>query len=129
MGTSADLPRIDVKLTLQQFAATEHAVVASSGTGHLIVERGIARRCITRNIALCVPNYLGIAFVIEQTDMLLTIPGRLTQVLEGRGKIQVHPVPFELPDYAVKQHWHEHYHHNPGNCWLRHVISDLLSTK
>lgn len=124
---SADHPRIQDELTLAQFQSEEHAVVTSSGTGHLILAREIARQGISHNIALRVPNYLGIAFVIEQTDMLVTIPERLAQVLAGRGRFRTFPVPFELPDYAVKQHWHERFHHDPGNRWLRSVLSDLLS--
>ena len=125
---SANHPRIGDQLTLNQYQDEEHATVTSSGTGHLILDREVARQGITRHIALRVPNYLGIAFVVEQTDLLLTIPERLAQVLEGRGQFRVYPVPFELPDYAVKQHWHERYHHDPGNIWLRRVISELLST-
>lgn len=124
---NADHPRIRDELTLDQFESEEHAVVTTSGTGHLIVDREIARQGITRHIALRVPNYLGVAFVIEQTDMLVTIPERLAQVLIGRGRFKIFPVPFNLPDYAVKQHWHERYHHDPGNRWLRGVISDLLA--
>ena len=124
---STDHPRIRDTLTLAQYQAEEHAVVTSSGTGHLILDREILRLGIARKVALRVPNYLGIAFVIEQTDMLVTIPERLAQVLEGRGRFRVFPVPFELPDYAVKQHWHERYHQDPGNRWLRRVISELLS--
>ncbi|WP_370541011.1 LysR substrate-binding domain-containing protein [Aquitalea sp. ASV11] len=124
---SADHPRIRDGLTLAQFEAEEHAVVTSSGTGHLILAQEIARLGIRHRIALRVPNYLGIAFVIEQTDMLVTIPERLAQVLEGRGRFRAFPVPFALPDYAVKQHWHERFHHDPGNRWLRSVLSGLLS--
>ncbi|MDN0083766.1 LysR family transcriptional regulator [Crenobacter sp. SG2305] len=125
----ADHPRIRDELTLAQFQAEEHAVVTTSGTGHLILDREISRQSITRRVALRVPNFLGIAFVVEQTDMLVTIPERLAQVLEGRGRFRVFPVPFELPAYAVKQHWHERYHHDPGNRWLRQVISDLLASR
>lgn len=124
---SADHPRIRDGLTLAQFEAEEHAVVTSSGTGHLILAQEIARQGISHQIALRVPNYLGIAFVIEQTDMLVTIPERLAQVQEGRGRFRAFPVPFALPDYAVKQHWHERFHHDPGNRWLRSVLSALLS--
>jgi hypothetical protein len=28
---------------------------------------------------------------------------------------------------TVKQHWHERFHHDEGNRWLRRVISRLLS--
>lgn len=125
---STDHPRVIDSLTTSQYEAEEHAVVTSSGTGHLILDHEITRQGIQRNIALRVPNYLGIAFVIEQTDLLVTIPERLAQVLEGRGKFRTFALPFEMPDYTVKQHWHERYHHDPGNRWLRKVISDLLSS-
>ncbi|MCK9260290.1 MAG: LysR family transcriptional regulator [Azoarcus sp.] len=124
---SADHPRIGQTLTLAQFEAEDHAVVSSSGTGHLIIEREIARQGISRRIALQIPNYIGAAFVIEHTDLLVTIPRRLGEVYQGRGAFRVLPVPFPLPDYAVKQHWHERYHHDPGNRWLRSTISELLS--
>lgn len=124
---SADHPRIRHRLTLAQFEAEEHAVVSSSGTGHLIVDREIARQNINRRVALRVPNFLGVAFVVEHTDLLVTIPTRLGEVLAGRGDFHTFPVPFELPDYAVKQHWHERYHHDPGNRWLRRLISELLA--
>lgn len=124
---SAGHPRIGESITLAQFEAEDHAVVSSSGTGHLIVDREIARQGIARRIALRIPNFLGVAFVIEHTDLLVTIPRRLGEVLEGRGHFRVLPVPFTLPAYAVKQHWHERYHHDPGNRWLRSVISELLS--
>ncbi|WP_194723844.1 LysR family transcriptional regulator [Noviherbaspirillum malthae] len=125
---SADHPRVINTLTTAQYEAEEHAVVTSSGTGHLILDQEIMRHGIQRNIALRVPNYLGIAFVVEQTDLLVTIPERLAQLLEGRGRFRTFSLPFEMPEYAVKQHWHERYHHDPGNRWLRKVISDLLSS-
>jgi len=124
---SADHPRIRERLALADFEAEDHAVVSFSGTGHLIIDRELARHGITRRVALRIPNFLGVAFVIEHTDLVVTIPRRLGEVLEGRGRFRVFPVPFELPDYAVKQHWHERYHHDPGNRWLRALISELLS--
>lgn len=124
---SASHPRIGGRLSRAQFEAEEHAVVTSSGTGHLILDREIARQNINRRVALQVPNFLGVAFVVEHTDLLVTIPSRLGEVLAGRGHFRTFPVPFELPDYAVKQHWHERYHHDPGNRWLRRLISELLS--
>ncbi len=123
---SADHPRVRDGLTLRGFEAEEHAVVSSSGTGHLIVDREIARQGIEHRVALHVPSFVGLAFVIEQTDLLVTIPRRLGEILAGRGRFRVFPVPFELPEFSVKQHWHERYHNDPGGRWLRGVISDLL---
>lgn len=123
---SADHPRIRGRLDLEQFEAEEHAVVTTSGTGHLIIDHEIARQGIKRRVALRIPNFVGVAFVVESTDLVVTIPSRLGEMLAGRGRFATYPVPFPLPDYAVKQHWHERYHHDPGSRWLRGVIHDLL---
>ena len=38
------------------------------------------------------------------------------------------PVPHLLPDYDVKQHWHERFHADPGSAWLRNTIANLVGT-
>jgi len=124
---AADHPRITDALSLAQFEAEDHAVISSSGSAPAIVEREITRQRIKRRVALKIPNFLGAAFVIEHTDLLVTIPQRLGDVLQGRGAFRIFPVPFELPQYEVKQHWHERYHQDEGNRWLRGVVSELLS--
>lgn len=125
---SAKHPRVRASLTLEQFEAEEHAVVSTSGTGHLIVDREITRQNIKRRVVLRIPSFVGIAFVVERTDLLVTIPQRLGELLADPARLAVYPVPFHLPEYAVKQHWHERYNNDPGNRWLRMQIQDLLST-
>jgi len=120
-------PRLSDGLSLAQFEAEDHAVIISSGSAPSIVEHEIVRQGIKRRIALKIPSFLGAAFVVEHTDLLVTIPRRLAELLQGRGSFRIFPVPFDLPDYEVKQHWHERYHHDDGNRWLRGVVSRLLS--
>lgn len=36
-------------------------------------------------------------------------------------------VPFQLPQYPVKQHWHERYHNDTGTRWLRRSIAELMT--
>ena len=122
-------PRLRRTLSRAQYEAEEHAVVTNAGAGHRVVDREIERQGITRRVALTVPSFLGVALVAERTELLVTIPQRLADVLEGRGRYRVFPVPFELPEFNVKQHWHERYHHDPGNLWLRALISSLLSER
>ena len=126
---AADHPRIHGQLTLAQFEAEDHVVVSSSGSSPLIVDREIARLGLKRRVALHIPNFLGAALVVEHTENIITIPKRLSDVLQGRGAFQIFPVPFALPGYDVKQHWHERYHNDPGSRWLRGVISDLLGER
>jgi DNA-binding transcriptional LysR family regulator len=123
---SAEHPRIRGALSRAQFEAEDHVVVNSSGAAPLVLDREIARLGIARRVALQLPNFLGAAFVVEQTHHIITIPQRLGEMMQHRGALQLLHVPFALPDYSVKQHWHERYHHDPGSRWLRAVISGLL---
>lgn len=124
---SADHPRIHNGLSLQQFEAEDHAVFSTSGTGHQVINQEIARHGIKRRIVLNIPNFLGAAFVVEHTDLLMTIPRRLGELLRGRGEFSIFPVPFTLPEYTIKQHWHARFHLDPGNRWLRGLIAELMS--
>ncbi len=124
---SYEHPRIREHLTLAQYVAEAHAAVDTSGTGHWMLDQEILRRQIHRRIALRVPNYMAIPFVIEQTDLLVTLPERLADVLKGKGHFRSLPLPFPSPRFTVKQHWHERFHHDPGNQWLRRTIAELVS--
>jgi DNA-binding transcriptional LysR family regulator len=114
-------------LTLAQFQAADHAVITSSGAAPRVVDREIARLGLQRRVVMEIPSFLGAAFVVEHTNMVITIPQRLADLLQGRGAFRQCPVPFALPDYEVKQHWHERDHHDPGNQWLRRTVHQLLA--
>ncbi len=123
---SAKHPRIQKELRLEQYASENHAVVSSSGAAPLILDQEIARFGLTRKVSLNIPSFIGAALVVEHTDLILTIPERLADVLKGRADVRIFPVPFQLPPYDVKQHWHERFHNDPGSQWLRRVITELM---
>jgi DNA-binding transcriptional LysR family regulator len=118
-------PRIGRRLSLAAFEQESHAYVATSGTGHAIVDKLIAKANIRRRIALSVPSFLGIARIVGETELLATVPRRFGEVMMQQERIQVLALPFKLPSYAVKQHWHERFHGDPGNEWLRQTIASL----
>ncbi len=120
-------PRIRDALSLADYEAEGHGVISSSGEAPAIIDREIARLGITRRVALKIPNFLGGAFVAEHTDLVLTVPKRLGEMLAERCAFRVLPVPFALPTFDVKLHWHERLHRDEGHRWLRGVISELLS--
>ena len=120
-------PRIQGKLKLKQYLQEDHAAIVSSGAAPKIIDETLHAMGKERRIALRIPHFLGASFVVELTDLLITIPQRLAEVLQGRGAYVIYPVPFVIPTYEVKQHWHERYHHDAASRWLRGAIADLLT--
>ena len=122
-------PRITESLTLRHYKSESHVVVTTSGTGHSIVDRTLEEKKIARKIAVRVPSHLGLAIIVGRTDHICTLPRRAATALAAGGAVAAFPVPFKLPDYAVKLHWHERQGHDPGHRWLRSLLSSLFQTK
>jgi DNA-binding transcriptional LysR family regulator len=119
-------PRIRGRLGLKQFVAESHIQVATTGTGHGIVDKVLRERRIERRIALRVPNFLGIGRVVANTDLLAIVPEILVSTLADELRIRALKAPVAFPTYAVKQHWHARFHHDPRNQWLRAVVARLF---
>ncbi|WP_342117500.1 LysR family transcriptional regulator [Pseudoduganella sp. OTU4001] len=123
---SASHPRVHDAVSLEQFQSERHAVVSFTSLAPLVLEREIARQNIRHQVALRVPSYLSIPLVVETTDLIVTVPELLVELFTGRARFRAFPVPFELPEFSIKQHWHERFHHDPGNMWLRQTIFELI---
>ena len=123
---SIDHPRIRVRLTRSAFERERHAVVVATGTGHELVEQQLKRLESRRSVVLELPNFLGIGALVASTDLMITVPERVAETLVRIAAVKMLSPPFELPAFAIQQYWHERYHHDPGNRWLRSVIADLF---
>lgn len=115
------------KLTLRAFTAEGHIVVTTSGTGHAIVDKVLARHRVARRVVLRVPSFLGVARIVAQTEFLVIVPRLLGQTLATQERVQLLEPPLALPAYKVKQHWHERFHADAGSLWLRRTMVALFS--
>ena len=95
--------------------------------GHWIIDKVLAENRLKR-IALGVPNFLGVALIVANTDLVVTVPLLFGDVLVGTSDIKNDGALINFQPYAVKQHWHECYHHDPRSQWLRSVVATCFST-
>ena len=121
-----DHPRVDRRMTVSLFKREKHVAITAAGTGHDLLERELGRRRVTRNVALSLPTLPGLGNLLANTDLIATVPERVAQMLMGIANVKALTPPFPLPTFSIKQHWHERYHQDPANRWLRSVIADLF---
>jgi DNA-binding transcriptional LysR family regulator len=119
-------PRIRAKPSKQAFLAEGHILVTTSGTGHAIVDKVLAQKGYRRRIVMKVPSFLAVARIVAQTELLVIVPRRLGQALAQQERVRMFEPPVTLPSFAVKQHWHERFHADAGNAWLRRILSELV---
>jgi DNA-binding transcriptional LysR family regulator len=119
-------PRIDARMTPALYKRENHVEVTAVGTGHDLVERALQRLRIERSVHLILPTLPGLGNLIANTDLIATVPIRVADTLVRIAQVKSLAPPFQLPTFAIKQHWHERYHHDRANRWLRSVLSDLF---
>jgi DNA-binding transcriptional LysR family regulator len=112
------------QLTLADFSAAEHLLVASPGTGHGQVDEILKRGGIERRIVLTVPHFVAVGHILQSTDLLATVPERFAErMLEPFGLVAVaHPA--KLPEVAINAFWHAKMHRDPANQWLRGLVAE-----
>jgi DNA-binding transcriptional LysR family regulator len=121
-----DHPRITSSLSKRAFLREGHVLIKSSGTGHSIVERTMEKENIVRKIVLQAPSFLSVARIVAQTEFIATVPERYGSASAAQEKIKLFRSPVKLPSYSVKQHWHERFHRDSANGWLRQVMRQLF---
>jgi DNA-binding transcriptional LysR family regulator len=119
-------PRIGARLTKKRFETEAHAVISSSGTGHAIVDKTLARLRVQRKVVARLSSFLSVARIVAHTELIVIVPRVLGEVLSTQEPVRLMELPFVLPAYAVKQHWHARFHAEPGNAWLRRTVAQLF---
>lgn len=124
--TRPDHPVIKNTLSLKQYLAASHAIVSAPGTGHDVVEKVLMQKGLSRRVALHVTHFLAIPLIVANTDLVVTIPAMLAESYLPSGNIKILPPPVKLPVYAIKQYWHERFHEDAANRWLRGLVFELF---
>ena len=84
-------------------------------------------RSPSENIICRVPIFIAAAVVAKHTDAIATLPLSIATVLAKDLDLQVITPPLRLPKIDIYQYWHDRFHRDPGNQWIRSVFKSLFS--
>lgn len=124
----ADHPTIGSRLTLNQFKAAQHILVNPRGAAHhgQIIERALLRREVSARIAVEISHFNALAALITNSDLIATVPNLLAETMKQFAHIKILSPPISLPKFTVSLYWHERFHRDPGNIWLRTLYLRLF---
>lgn len=125
---SASHPRIGESLSLEQFLAEGQVMVNAQGTGHVHreVERCILEACAPGKIIARVQGFTAAPFAVRSSELVCTMPRRAAESFLDLGGLKVLPCPLKLPTLEIMQYWHERFHHDAANRWLRSLVHGLF---
>lgn len=133
---STDHPRVGDSLTLKQFSDESHILIEPAGSRYsnislqssttTFIERYLANKGMSRRIALRVPHFMVVPEIVQQTDLLATVPSYVMAYIPSVPRIKMLRLPVETPRFEIKQFWHQRNHNDVANKWLRSLIAELF---
>jgi DNA-binding transcriptional LysR family regulator len=115
------------KLSIEDFLAKKHILVASIENNHKQVEQYLRDLNIRRTIALQVPHFSVVPQILSRTDWMVTLPKRAAKSLNLGRKFAIYNLPATIPDVEVTVHWHEDFQNNEASIWFRNLLISTLS--
>lgn len=117
-----DHPAIRAGFSLDNYLAQKHILVTSRRTGPGLEDHELARHGLHRQVSLRCQHYYAAARVVSDTDLLLTMPAGIAELLRQSGDYELLPFPLEMPSQDVFLCWHKNVDNDPANGWLREQI-------
>ena len=121
-----DHPALGNGLDLDTYLRHRHILVTSRRTGPGLEDFELARRGLQRKVTLRCQHFFAASRVVRETDLLLTMPGRLAELLNLDDAYTLAPFPLDMPPQDLYLCWHANVDNDPANRWLREQIITVL---
>ena len=121
-----DHPRFAQGMSSEAFCSVPQALVDPRGYVHERLDRWLAQQKVPRAVKLYVPYFLSLPPVIARSDLLVIMASRVAKTYAEMLPLKIMPPPVKLPSYDTRLFWHERFHRDPANRWLRSLYIELF---
>jgi len=111
--------------SMAQYLDSEHITYRPSGASDTVLQDALFAQGVhaDRRVAVTVSHALGLAEVVSESCLVLSIPHRLARSLQrSHPDLRIVRLPFKVGPFQVTQQWHERLEYDSGNRWLREQI-------
>ncbi|MEO1247730.1 MAG: LysR family transcriptional regulator [Pseudomonadota bacterium] len=120
----SDHPLARQRLTVKRYAAASHLLVSPRGDPRGFVDTALARLGLTRHVAIVINQFSPAAAIVQQSDLLLTVPERIAKQHARSHDLRLTRCPVASPEsYSITSMvWHSRFGKHPAHDWLRDVL-------
>jgi DNA-binding transcriptional LysR family regulator len=115
------------KPSLRRFCALQHMLVSSSGQAHGYLDAELAKRGLTRRVAVTVPSFMLALAALKEGDLLAAIPKSLVQAEAARFGLASVKAPIPLRHIQLVAITLKTAVQDAGVAWLLKEVSAVLS--
>ncbi len=120
------LLKVRTPITLKEYLAHPHVLVTLRAGEKGFVDDILAKSKLKRKVAITTPYFLLAGYLLHQLPMIASLPRRYAELCAVTSKLAVGPLPFVTPTFTVSMMWHARDQANPGQAFLRHLISKTM---
>jgi len=113
------------KPSLERFCRMQHLLVSLSGDAHGFVDEMLAKRGLSRRIALTVPNFMMALALIAETDLIAALPRRLVAMHAARLGLASTEAPLPFRRDRIQAIVSKAAMMDAGVAWLFGVLYDI----
>lgn len=111
---------------IEEYVSYPHILVSTTGEGESIVERTLRGQGLKRRIAVRVPYFLAIPPLLQETQLVATLPAQLVMRMQQSYPLFVFAPPLEIPTFPVEMAWSVRLDAVDAHLWLREKIKQLI---
>jgi DNA-binding transcriptional LysR family regulator len=120
-------PITEQAMTRERYCEYGHVRVIAASTGHGEIDGIMQRAGLHRDIKLEVPHFVAVGHILQNTDLIATVPERFATSCTEPFGLSILPLPMPLPEIAINLFWHARCVRDPANRWFRQLMFDLFS--
>jgi len=119
-----DHPVLGQPLTPESFCSLDHVAIepAEATMYRAVLDTALADLGLSRRIAISKPDFVGVPFLLERSDLIATMPERLAKLFADRFALTTFSPPIELPPLEIQMMWHRSTQHSEAHVWLRDLV-------
>src|SRR5262245_56644778 len=110
------------RLTLTQYLQLPHVVVETWAGEQTPVDRPLAHIGAKRRVVVSVPFFAAAMFAVAKTDLVLTVPRKLTTIVRPIDGVRVVEPPREIKPFPYFMTWHPRLNEEPAHAWFRERV-------
>ena len=110
--------------TLDRFCRMQHLLVSLTGDAHGFVDEALAKRGLSRRIALTVPNFMMALAIVAETDLIAALPGQFLAMHAARFGVVSTKAPVPLRSDRIRAVASKAAMMDAGVAWLFGVLQE-----
>jgi len=115
-------PSVTRRLTLEEFCRLRHVTTFYPGSGPGLIDKLLARRGLSRSVAISVPHFLSVPFLVARSDLIATVPDVVARMVARQLGLVRLKCPVAIPRRSVRLVWHARTHDAAPHRWLRATV-------